>query len=370
MLARLLLVLTTLLALIGGLAYLKYRQIQKDIAAFSQPMPAPTVSVARVVASSWQPTLAAVGSVQAVQGVAVNNEVVGQVKEILFESGATVTAGQVLLRLDDEVDRADLEGLIAAEHLAAIKLGRNSKLLKDRAVAQGDVDEITAQLDQARSQIKSKQATIDKKTIRAPFSGQLGIRQVDLGQYLAEGSTIVTLQALDPVFVDYRLPERHLSQLAVGQTIQVQVAAYPGRTFEGRIQALSPQIDQGTRSIAIRARLDNPDRALRPGMFAQVTTLLPEQERVLGIPREAVTFNTYGDSVFLIQDNAGKTLVQRRQIRTGAVRGDQVAVLDGLAEGDRVVAAGQVKLSNGQEVQIVPDPAAGQTAGDTQAQPR
>lgn len=354
MFVRILLVLLVLAALIGGLAYVKYGQIQKEAAIFSQPMPAPTVSAATVETNLWEPTLNAVGTVQAVQGVDVNNEVAGQVKEILFESGAMVKQGQRLLHLDDEVDRADLEGLLAAERLAKIKLDRNRTLLKDRAVAQGDVDETTAQLDQARAQVKAKQATIQKKAIRAPFTGQLGIRQVNLGQYLPAGSAIVSLQALDPVYVDYALPERHLAQLTVGQSVRVQVAAYPDRTFEGRIEAISPGIDRGTRNLVIRARFDNPDLALRPGMFARVATLLPVQDRILTIPREAVSFNTYGDSVFLIDEQDGKTSVQRRQIRTGDVRGDRVVVLEGLKAGDRVVSAGQVKLVNGQPVRILP----------------
>ncbi|AFL76353.1 efflux RND transporter periplasmic adaptor subunit [Thiocystis violascens] len=355
MFVRLLLVLLALAAIVAGLAFLKYRQIQAEIALFSQPMPAPTVAAAVVETSTWEPALNAVGTVRAVQGVDLNNEVAGQVKQILFDSGAKVKQGQILLRLEDDVDRAELEGLQAAERLAQIQLDRNRALLKDRAVAQGDVDEIAAQLDQARAQVKSRQATIEKKAIRAPFAGQLGIRQVNLGQYLAEGSAIVPLQALDPVYVDYSLPERHLAQLRVGQPVSVRAAPYPDRIFAGTIQAISPGIDQGTRNVLIRARFENPDLALRPGMFARVATQLPVQERVLTLPREAVTFNTYGDSVFLIEETDGKTLAQRRQIRTGAVRGDEVAVLDGLTEGDRVIVAGQVKLTNGQDVSIVSD---------------
>lgn len=352
MFSRFLLVLLFLAAVIGGLAYLKYGQIQRDMAMFSKPMPAPTVTVAEVRGTRWEPTLEAVGSVQAVQGVDVSNEVAGQVREIRFESGAQVRKGDVLLLLDDTVDRADLEGLVAAEKLAEIKLGRNKTLLKDKAVSQGDFDEASAQLDQARALVKAKQANIDKKTIRAPFAGQLGIRQVDLGQYLKEGTVIVSLQALDPVFVDYSLPERYLSDIAEGQGVRVRAAPYPDQTFEGSILAISPAIDQGTRNVMIRAELKNPELKLRPGMFARVSTLLPVQEAVATLPRQAITFNTYGDSVFLIEEKDGKTVAQRRQVKTGAVRGDEVAVLSGLKAGDRVVSAGQVKLRNGQEVAI------------------
>ncbi len=355
MIARLLLVLLALAAIVAGLAFLKYGQIQKEIASFSQPRPDPVVAAVTVESQTWQPTLAAVGTVQAVQGVAVNNQVAGQVKEILFTSGALVRAGELLVRLDDDVDQADLEGLSAAERLSGLKIERNRKLLKDRAVAQGDVDEISAQLDQARAQVKAKQAIIDKKAIRAPFSGQLGIREVNLGQYLAAGSTIVSLQALNPVFVDYALPERHLGELRHGQDARIVVAAYPDRTFNGKIEAISPAIDQGTRNIQIRARFENADLTLKPGMFARVNTLLPSADATLTLPREAITFNPYGDSVYLINEVDGKPQVQRRQVVTGAARGGQVAVLEGLREGDRVVLAGQVKLTNGQGIQIKPD---------------
>ncbi|WP_043757296.1 efflux RND transporter periplasmic adaptor subunit [Imhoffiella purpurea] len=368
MFARLSLVLLALAAIIGGLAFLKYTQIQKEMAMYSTSPPPPTVSATRVVAKTWEPTLSAVGTVSAVQGVDVSNEVAGQVASIHFSSGAEVEQGELLVQLDDQVDRADLEGLVAAERLAEIKLKRNRTLLRDRAVAQGDVDETTAQLDQARALVKAKQATIDKKQIRAPFAGQLGIRQVDLGQYLAEGAAIVTLVSLDVVYVDYALPERDLSQLQLGQGVRIRVAAHPDRTFDGRIEAISPSLDKRTRNLSIRARFDNPEHLLRPGMFARTTTVLPVEERTLVIPRQAVTFNTYGDSVFLIQEVEGKPKVQRRQIRTGAARDDEVVILQGLAEGDRIVLAGQVKLTNGQEIQIKDEDADKPEAAEPQTQ--
>jgi membrane fusion protein (multidrug efflux system) len=357
MFLRLLLVLLVLAGLVGGLAYMKYGQIQRDIAMFSQPMPPPVVDVVEVTSQPFEPSLEAVGTVSAVQGVEVSNEVAGVVTEIRFESGDQVNAGQVLAVLDDSVDRADLEGLRAAEKLTEIKLTRNTTLLRDRAVSLGDVDEATAQLDQARALVKAKQATIDKKTIRAPFAGQLGIRQANLGEFLPEGSPIVPLQSLDPVYVDFSLPERHLSELAEGQAVRVRVAAHPDRVFDGEIQAISPAIDTSTRNLRLRARFANADLALRPGMFARVSALLPAQDRVLTLPREAITFNTYGDSVFLVEEEDGKLKVQRRQVRTGAVIADAVVIEDGLALGDRVVLAGQVKLMNGQEIQIADKPA-------------
>lgn len=381
MFLRLLLVLLILAALVGGLAYMKYEQVTAQIAQFSAPMPPSSVSEVRVESQRWQPQLDAVGNVRAVQGVMVNNEVPGQVETIRFESGDQVRAGQPLVQLDTTVDEADLKGLEASLELAQLQIERNTKLLRDRAVSQGDVDQIQAELSRARAAVAAKRALIDKKTIRAPFDGVLGIRQIDIGQYLPEGSGIVALEALDPVFVDYKLPERHLAKLTQDQAVEVRVAAYPGEVFTGRIQAISPTVDQGTRNVQVRAQLPNPEGRLRPGMFAKVATLLPVRERVLVIPRRAVSFNTYGDSVFVIQEqpadgeqaaaaDAGsaeaetgrKLVVTRKQISTGAVRDDLVEVTDGLAIGDRVVLAGHQKLRNGAEVQIVQD--AGMAPGE------
>ncbi len=372
---RLFLVFLILVGLAGGLAYLKYEQITAQMAQFAQPMPPSAVSAVEVTDASWQPRLNAIGSVRAVQGVLVNNEVAGQVESIGFESGDRVRQGQALVQLDTTVDEAELGGLQATLELAETKLTRNTQLLRDRAVSQGDFDEINAQLTLARAAEASKQALIEKKTIRAPFDGVLGIRQIDLGQYLPEGSAIVRLEALDPVFVDYSLPERQLSKLREGQEVAVRVAAYPDDVFQGRIRAISPSVDEGTRNVRIRAQLPNPNGRLRPGMFAKVETLLPRRERVLTLPRRAVSFNTYGDSVFVIEpaesaaddDQPPKLTVTRRQIRTGEVRGDEVEIIDGLAAGDRVVLAGHQKLRNGAEVQIVPDDGVAPQTADAKA---
>jgi membrane fusion protein (multidrug efflux system) len=361
MFVRYLLVFLALAALVGGIAWVKYGQIQEQMAMSAQGMPPAAVSVVEVEARPWQPRIQAVGNVQAVQGVMVNNQVEGQVREILFESGDQVRAGQPLVRLDTDVDEADLAGLEAALELAQTKLRRNQRLLRERAVSQGDFDEVSAQLQQAQAGVQAKKALIRQKTIRAPFTGQLGIRQVNLGQYLEAGYAIVALEALDPVYVDYALPERHLSDLKVGQAVEVSTAAFPDDVFPGKVQAISPAVNRETRNIQVRALLANPKLRLRPGMFAKVGTFLPGRDAVLTLPRRAITFNTYGDSVFLIQDGTGEQedslIVQRRQVRTGAVRGDEIEIVDGLANGDRVVLAGQVKLRNGAAVQIVPDAA-------------
>ncbi|MFE8033765.1 efflux RND transporter periplasmic adaptor subunit [Thiohalocapsa marina] len=359
MIKRLLLVLLFLAALLAGLGYLKFQQIQGQIAQFSQPPPPKSVLATRVETGAWQPRLRSVGDVQGAQGVLVNNQVAGQVQNILFESGDLVQAGQPLVQLDTEVDAADLAGLMASLELAETQLKRNQKLLRDRAVSQDDFDEISAQVSQAKAQVQAKRALIEKKTIRAPFDGQLGIRRVDLGQFLPAGSAIVELEALDPVYVDFALPERHLARLNTGQTVLVTVTAYPGEVFEGQIQAINPALDRNTRNVRVRALLQNPERRLRPGMFAQVETLLPAREQVLTLPREAITFNTYGDSVFVIRqkdtDTEPQLQVQRRQIRTGEVHGDRIELLDGLEAGEQVVAVGHVKLRNGDQVRLADD---------------
>jgi membrane fusion protein (multidrug efflux system) len=329
------------------------------MATFSQPQPAATVTATEVKATPWQPRLQAVGNVQAVQGVLVNNEVAGQVKRILFESGDQVTAGQSLVQLDTEVDEAALVGLKAGLDLARLQLERNQKLLRDRAVSQGDVDELNARVAQTLAEVREKEALINKKTILAPFDGQLGIRRVNLGQFLEAGSAIAELEALDPLYVDYALPERRLSEIQVDQPVEVRVQAYPERVFEGRIQAISPAVSRETRNIQVRALVPNPDRLLLPGMFAKVDTLLAAREDVLTLPRQAIAFNTYGDSVFVIEqggdEDADELIVQRRQIKTGAVRGQEIEILEGLEVGERVVLAGQVKLRNGASVQVVED---------------
>lgn len=370
MFLRSLIVFLLLGLLIAGLAWMKYSQIQAQIAMFSHPMPPTPVTAATVTAGRWQPRLSAVGTVQAGQGVLVNNQVAGQVERILFESGDQVKAGQPLVQLDTAVDEADLAGLNASQALAKTQLARNQQLLKTRAVSQGDFDEISARLEEITAQVQAKQALVEQKTIRAPFAGLLGIRLVNLGQYLEAGSAIVALEARDPVFVDFTLPERRLADLAVGQPVEVRLAAYSGRVFTGQVQAVSPALDRATRNVVVRARIDNREGLLRSGMFAKVAALLPEQAQVLTLPRTAITFNTYGDSVFSIVPGegelAGQLTVQRRQVQTGAVRDQRVEVSDGLALGDQVVATGQLRLRNGMEVVVVPEQDGGDGAAPAQ----
>ncbi len=352
MIKRLILVVLLLAVMFGGIFGWKFYSGQKLAAMMSQPQPPVTVASAEVELHTWQPYLRAVGSVEAIQGVFVTTEVPGQVSDILFESGRHVEVGEVILQLDDSVDRADLDGLIAQQTLARLQFERNKKLLKDRSVSRSDYDGSRAQLDSAQATVAAKRATISKKKIRAPFSGQLGIVQVDPGEYLSPGARIVPLQALDPVYVDYALPERHFAQVKVGQSVKVEVQAYPGHVFEGAITAINPGIDPGTRSVRLRATLVNPGHLLRPGMFTEVRTVLPAREDILTLPRTAITYNPYGESVFIILEQEGARVVQRRRVKTGEVRDGRVEIVEGLQAGDNVIAAGQIKLRNGQRVTI------------------
>jgi membrane fusion protein (multidrug efflux system) len=351
MLPRLFLVILLLGAILGGIFGWKQYQMHQE-AVMGGPPPPPVVAVTQVQLEDWQPKLFAVGSLVATQGIFVTSEVAGQVRDIHFESGQSVAKGDALVQLDDSVDRADLAGLIAQRDLAQIKLRRFGKLLKDRSASQSDYDEASAQLDSAEAAVAAKEALIAKKHITAPFAGQLGIRILNLGEYLAPGAQIVPLDALEPIFVDYSLPERYLPRIAVGKQVRVKVAAYPNRDFEGAITAINPGVDKKTRSISVRATLQNAERLLRPGMFAEVATLLPAREDLRTLPRTAISFAPYGDTVFLIEEQEGRTLVERRQVTTGQAQGGRVEILEGLAPGDRVVMGGQMKLRNGQPVTI------------------
>jgi membrane fusion protein (multidrug efflux system) len=349
---RLILVLLLLTVMFGGIFGWKYFSGQKLAAMMGKPPPPATIASAQVRLETWQPYLHAVGSVEATQGVSVTTEVPGQVRKILAESGQHVEAGDVILQLDDSVDKAELEGLIAQHTLGKLQFERARKLLKDRSVSQSEYDQSRAQMDSAAATVTSKRALIAKKVVRAPFSGQLGIVEVNLGEYLSPGATIVPLQALDPVFVDYTLPERHFARVRVGQPVKVEVQAYADRTFEGIISAVNPGIDSGTRSLRLRATLDNPDHLLRHGMFAEVRTVLPARDGILTLPRTAITYNPYGESVFVIQNKDGAQIVQRRPVKTGEVREGRVEIVEGLQAGQQVVSAGQNKLRNGQAVSI------------------
>jgi len=360
MIKRLIFAVLLLAVIFGGIFGWKLYMIKMRATMLGHAMPPTVVAATRVRTESWQPQLSAVGSVAAVQGISVTNEIAGTVEKILFKSGQSVAQGDPLLELDDSVDQAELRGLIAERDLAAVDYRRLAKLLKDKSVSPSDVDQAKATLENAQAQVESKKAQIAKKLISAPFTGRLGIRQVDVGEYLAPGSPIVPLQMLDPVYADFFLPERHLAELHIGQQVTIRVQAWPGETFEGQITALNPGIDTASRTLKVRATLANPEQRLRPGMFAEVRVLLPAQTQVLTLPDTAITYNPYGDSVFLIEEGSKGLAVQRRQVETGETQAGRVAILKGLTAGERVVSAGQVKLRNGMTVTLDTQPAPGE----------
>lgn len=323
----------------------------------NQPAPVHTVTATRAVADTWQPRIASVGNLSAVQGSDLASEIAGKVTEVTVDDGAEVEAGEVLVRLDSEGLRYALRGAQAETRLAEIELERQRRLRQLQANSEADVDRAESKLAQARAGVGQIQAELGKKTIRAPFSGRIGIVQVDEGQFVDVGTPIVTLQTLDPVLVDFTVPQRDLGRIAVGRPVVATVDAWPGREFTGEITAISPKVERSTRNADVRARMGNPDGVLRPGMFVDVEVLLPQQENVITLPQTAITYNPYGDSVFLVHESetdGGETelTVERKFVKTGSTRGDQVAVVQGIEVGDRVVTSGQLKLRNGSKVRI------------------
>ena len=348
---RLVLVLVFLALVFGGVFGWKYRQMQKQLAANVGPPPA-VVSTRRVTSERWQPALEAIGSITPTRGVVVSAEVSGIVRNIYFDSGQHVDEGELLVELDVDVDRAELDALQADRRLAEITRNRVSQIVSDNLGPRSELDEAQANLDRTEAEIAAKQAMIRKKSIRTPFAGELGIRIINPGQYLAPGDEIVQLVGLDPIYVEYSLPERYLSELRVGQRVAVTVQAYPDTLFEGDIYAISPSIQTASRSVRIRALIENPDRRLRPGMFAEVDTLLDERDRVLTLPERAVAYNPYGESVFVVNEADGVKTVALTQIKTGQVRNGRVEIISGLDEGTEVVSDGHNKLRNGQAISV------------------
>ena len=312
----------------------------------------PTVATGQATTQMWQATQTAVGSARASNGADLAVEIGGVVDRIAFESGQTVQAGAELLRLRPNDDDAKLAQLQANADLAAVTLARDQKQLAARGVAQATVDTDAANLKVAKAQVAAQQAVMAEKVLRAPFSGRLGVRQVDLGQYLAAGTTVVTLQQLDPMFVDFYLPQQALGEIAVGQKVEVTADAYPGKTFNGAVASLNAKVDSTSRMLQVRASVANPDGALLPGMYLTVSVATEAPKPLVTVPLAAVAFNPYGSLVFVVQQENGQPTVKQQFVTTGATRGDQVSILKGVAAGDTIVTAGQLKLHNGSVVKI------------------
>jgi membrane fusion protein, multidrug efflux system len=353
---RIFLAVAGLIVIAGVLAGVKALQIRAMIDQGKNAVPpAETVTAALVRSETWENSLTAIGSLTAVQGVTVPAELAGKVAAISFEAGRSVKKGDLLIRQDTSAEEAQLPGLIAQAKLASTELDRAAKMLKGQIVSQADYDKAVATHEQALSQVNNIRATIGKKTIRAPFSGRLGIRQVNLGQMLREGDPVVTLQSLNPIFVNFTLPQQQLGQLRTGLAVGVTCDALPGLSVAGRITAVNPLVDEETRNVQVQATVVNQAENLRPGMFVNVAVGLPVRRPVLSIPATSVLYAPYGDSVFIVEDDSkrkgGKTLRQQF-VRLGEKRGDFVAVASGLKGGESVVTTGVFKLRNGQSVKV------------------
>lgn len=315
--------------------------------------PPSTVTAMKAEYQTWQPRLSAVGSLRAVRGVEVTSEIAGLVRTLHIKPDEEVKEGQVLVELNADADIAQLHALEAASDLAQTVYDRDKKQLEIQAVSQATVDADAADLRSKRAQVAQQQALVEKKTIRAPFAGRLGITTVNPGQYVNPGDRIVTLQSLDAVYCDFYLPQQELSRLAIGQKIVVTTDSYPGKSFTGRITAINPKVDPDTRNVQVEATIMNPGHKLLPGMYAAVDVRAGAVQRYLTLPQTAVTYNPYGDTVFLVEEGGkgpeGKPLLTAKQafVTLGPARGDQIAVMTGVKEGDRVVTSGQLKLKNG-----------------------
>lgn len=347
-----------LLILIALLAGTKALQIGKMVDQGKAFVPPPeTVTTASVSSESWETLLNAVGSLSAVQGLTVAAELPGKVTQIAFAAGATVRRGDLLLRQDTSTEEAQLPGAEAAVALTKANLDRAAQLLAQKFISGAEYDAAKAAHRQAQAQAAAIRATIAKKTIRAPFAGRLGVRLVNLGQHLREGDAIVSLQTLDPIFVDFSLPQQQLAQLRPGLPVRVSADVLP-QPRGGTITALNPELDPATRSVRVQATLPNPGEELRPGMFVNIAVVLPARQQTLVIPATSVVYAPYSDSVFVVEEQKGADggkggLVLRQQfVHLGEKRGDFVAVLSGLKPGETVVSTGAFKLRNGQAVVV------------------
>ena len=358
MLKRWLYMLAAVAAIVAVIALIKVHQIKAGAAMMRSRRPdAPAVATIDAAEQPWQRQYHAVGSFAAVQGVTVSNELAGTIEKIAFESGNQVKPGDLLVRFNIAPDEAQLRGAEAQAALARINLNRAKDLRTQGTNAQSDLDIADAEYQQATALVDNLKATIAKKVIVAPFGGRLGIRQVDLGQFLAVGTPIVTLQALDPLYINFALPQQDVVGLSVGQKIKITVDAYPGEAFAGAVTALNSKVDEATRNIEIQATVPNADGRLNPGMFGSVDVLQPKEDRFLVLPQSAIVYNPYGNAVYVVKqekDDQGSSVlvVRQRFVQLGETRGDQVAVLKGVAVGEQVVTAGQLKLRNGVTVQI------------------
>jgi len=355
---RLILMLLVVGALLAGLGFVKYRQIETAIAAGSSFAPPPT-SVTTVVAKreTWPSTLAVIGTAAAIEGVTVSADLPGTVDKIHFESGRSVREGDVLVELDTRQERAQLANLEAQRDLAHIQYGRSEQLVKAGVISKSEYDNATAQQKATEAQVGDIKAAIARKNIHAPFTGMLGIRQISLGQYLAAGQSIVSLQSLNPIYVNFGVPQQDAPMMGIGRNLRVTSTDLPGIVFSGKITALDSVINEQTRNIQVQATFQNPGGKLRPGMYVQVELPLGKPRDIIPLPASAINYAPYGDSVYVVtdlKDPKGKTYrgVKQQVVKVEGSRGDQVAVISGINAGDEVVSSGVFRLRNAAPVQV------------------
>ena len=366
--AALVIVFLLLAGFAGGLAYFQFAVKPNMIKGFiaGAPRPVPSVAVAEAKTETWQSRIAAIGTFRAVQGIDVAPQVGGVMRSIHFDSGQDVTKGQLLVQIDDSVEQADLKSNLATLRNAELALDRQQQLVTGGSTASANVDTALAARDSAAAAADRTRALIAQKALAAPFAGRLGLRKIDAGQYVQPGTSIVTLQQLDPIEVDFPVPEQEISRLTVGQPIEIVVDAFVNTSFSGKVTSIDARVSIESRTILLRAQVANPKRELRPGMFANVAVLVGEGKDVVTIPRTGVSYSLYGDTIYVVkpapQDlaaaqaspapGAQPLIVERRVVKTGDTRGDRVAISDGVKSGERVVTEGQLKLQPNARVRI------------------
>lgn len=351
---RLVIVLAIVIVLVGAAVAFNLIKAHFISKAAAQAATVPqTVSTATAEYSEWQPQIRAVGSLRAVHGVEVTTEVAGLVRSVDFKSGADARAGQTLVQLNADPDIAQLQALTAEANLAALVYHRDYIQYQAQAIGRAQLDTDAANLKSTREQEAAQAALVAKKTIRAPFAGRLGITTINPGQYLNPGAAIVTLQSVDPIYVDFKLPQDELARVAVGQTVHVTSDAFPGADFQGKITSIDPLVDPSTRNFQAEATLRNPQHKLLPGMFVRTLVDAGGKQRYLTLPQTAITYNPYGETVYLVRAPAapgGHPTAEATFVTLGPSRGDQVAVVKGLSVGDVVVSSGQMKIKNGSQL--------------------
>ncbi len=342
-------------ALAGGLGYFQFVMKPQFIktAIASAPQPVPSVSVVAATTESWEPRLNAIGTLRAVAGIEIEPQVGGVIKALHFDRGQDVAKGDVLVEIDDSVEQADLRANVATLKNADINLDRQKGLITGGNTAKATLDQAQAARDTAAAAVEKSKALIAQKVIIAPFSGRIGLRKGDIGQYVTPGISVANLQQLDPIYVDFPVPEQNLAAVKIGAEISVTVDAYPGRVFKGVVRALDARVSPDSRTALIRGELQNPDKTLLPGMFANVGLSTGAASSLVTIPRTGVSFSLYGDTIFVVQpagDNVAT--LDRRVVKVGDTRGDRVAILDGLSTGEQIVSEGQLKLAPNMRVKI------------------